>query len=138
MRKMTREECTVLGLAGAIVAGACILLGFPSSRREPGTERTRSDIISIHTALLAYRNEFGKWPDGGTADILLALRGENPGKVTFLDLKDKAPTLMLDAWGMPYKITIVSNAIIMATAGPNRTWGDSDDLEIRRTEQRRP
>ncbi len=41
---------------------------------------------------------------------------------------------MPDAWGTPYRIEIVSNAIVTTSAGRNRMWGDSDDIQMRKAE----
>ena len=128
-----------MGIAGTILAGAYLILTFPfGHHREPGVPRHQIDMNCIQVALLTYRNEFGQWPNGDTADILRALRGENVRQIKFLEMTDKGSGSMLDAWGTPYRVAIQSNTITVTSAGPNRTWHDKDDLEMNRTEPASP
>lgn len=132
---MTKQEWIVVGLAGTIVAGVYLILTFPFGlHREPGVPRHRIDMQCLQVALLTYKNEFRQWPNGDTAGILRALRGENARQIKFLEVTDNDLGSMLDAWGTPYRIVILSNTIALTSAGPNRTWHDRDDLEMKRTE----
>jgi hypothetical protein len=85
-------------------------------------------------ALKAYHMECGNSPTGSQAAVMKALCGSNPRQIIFYELpsskrRQNALGEFLDPWGTPYEISIVSsNEVRVRSAGPNKKFGDSDDI----------
>ena len=41
-----------------------------------------------------------------------------------------------DVYGQPMKIAVVENQVLVASAGPNRLWGDADDVRSDQVQER--
>ena len=98
---------------------------------QPAGESTAKDATEVRqlaraldAALLEYRKEFGRFPEGSAGEIASALCGRNEKEKAYLVL---APTAvndhgeMLDPWGTPFRITFdsVNNVPRIHSAGPN-------------------
>ncbi len=95
--------------------------------------RANAEIISIGAAMEEHRKHLGHYPSGELADTLRSLRGENEKKIVFLLMDAKSAGSggeFLDPWGTPYRIEIQgTNHLRIASAGPNKTFGDGDDIQ---------
>ena len=133
---MSTQEWIVVGLAATLVVGFLFFVGaLRLPHREPGVPRVRAEMRCIQVVSLAYRNEFGRWPTGDSAEVFKALHGDNPRTIKFLEPTGDEVASMRDPWGTPYRVAIVpNNTIVVSSAGRNRAWGDDDDHEMRRTE----
>ena len=85
-------------------------------------------------AFEAYKAEFGGYPSGSSTVTLRRLQGDNPRQHNFLsplrpaDINKQGE--YLDPWKTPYDIMILSDAFVrIRSAGPNKRFGDEDDLE---------
>ena len=80
---------------------------------------------ALDLALLEYRQEFGRFPEGQGGEIISALRGKNERGKTFLVLNENSAVNelgeMLDPWGTPFRITFAADATVpkIHSAGPN-------------------
>lgn len=88
--------------------------------------------FEIERRLEAYHRAFGTWPDGGNTDILLALRGRNPGNTIFIREEHGFPVranAFIDQWEMPLVFTRAADGRpVPVSSGPNRKPGDQDDV----------
>ena len=118
---------------------------------EPAGEAGAKDATEVKqlargldAALLEYRKDFGRFPEGSAGEIVSALCGRNEKEKIYLVL---APTAvndhgeMLDPWGTPFRITFDHESGLpkIHSAGPNmifeekagkhsddyRSWHDS-------------
>jgi hypothetical protein len=86
--------------------------------------------------LQQYKEFFKRYPSGTTAEISKALSGQADEKVVILATKssnknDKGE--IVDPWGTPIQFFFSHNAVLIRSAGPNRSFEDSrsataDDL----------
>lgn len=89
-------------------------------------------------ALQKYRNFVGHFPAGTHVEIANALSGQNDSSKKVLLIADSMRNRnnqgeMVDPWGTPLQIFFTHNAILIRSAGPNRTFEDfgvpeADDL----------
>lgn len=99
----------------AILAG--ILLPVTTMVLRKGFEsRARTEMKGIETAVKAYMNEYGKLPvaddlqgsedvvvSSEAASVILALAGDNPRRITFLEVDNNSGAFP-NPWGTPYEI----------------------------------
>jgi len=92
----------------------------------------RTDTHNLSAAMKGYQRTYGKFPVGDNATILKALRGENPKRSHFFDVRSGSLDehgAFIDPWRTPYLIeTNLTNGISIRSAGPNRGFGDADDV----------
>lgn len=90
-------------------------------------------VFEIERRLEAYHTAFGAWPEGGNTDILLALRGRNPGKTMFIREDHGFPiraNAFIDQWEMPVIFTRTADGKpVPVSSGANRKPGDGDDVD---------
>jgi hypothetical protein len=124
-------------LVAAVVAGSALLaLGLswhfhflPKWRRLLAS----NTAFEIERRLEAHHRLFGQWPQGSNTDILLALRGRNPGNTPLVSDRDGFPiagNAFVDQWGSPIVFSFDGDGRPRATSpGPNRRPGDADDID---------
>ena len=83
----------------------------------------------LELALLNYRRDHGKFPEGSEGEIVSALRAPNEKGVPYLDLPPAAVNdhgEMLDPWGTPFRITFDEkrNLPKIHSAGSNLIFED--------------
>jgi len=114
-----------------------IAILLPAFGPEPSVGRkaiAKSDVTQIATAVIAFREEYGHFPETGQrvvdGRLLAALMGNddalNPRKIVFLEpspaskqvggVRNKA---FVDPWGGPYQIAIAQGADSSVIAGTN-------------------
>ena len=132
MKENEKAACYILGI---IVLGTLLLTALPISHGN-GTAlkkaATAAELTSIKLGLNAYKVEFGEFPKGDQIQIVKALTGQNPKKITFIvfhphDFNERDE--LIDRWGTPVKISIMSQTTFSITsAGPDKLFGQKDDL----------
>jgi len=130
---LTRKRGCLIALVfvGVAALTSSIILYFhvmPSLR-----ELAASNLVfEMNRRLDAYHREFGDWPEGDATDVLMALRGRNPGGLVFIP-HDGFPierNLVVDAWKHPvYYITDDSGRLRAISPGKNGIPGDKDDID---------
>lgn len=89
-------------------------------------------VFETNRRLDAYHREFGAWPHGDATDVLMALRGRNPGALVFVP-HDGFPiegNRIVDAWKNPlYFITDDEGRLRSLSPGKNGLPGDDDDVD---------
>jgi type II secretory pathway pseudopilin PulG len=126
----------VLVMVAVLLFGVSVVwFGIPQVRfaAEQGkVSRVRAQLLAIVEAGEAYRAEYGSVPQGGATAVLSALRGSNEKERVFLELPAGMTNErgeVVDVWGTPVEIwTTGSQRVEARSAGPNRRFGDHDDL----------
>ena len=134
----------ILKLAIGVVGAACFILILPAliiPPRDHNREKERAAALAtdLARATQKYREEIGEFPAGDNAEIVAALRGENPKKTVFFECAadDLGPNgEMVDPWGTPYlfKFDLASSKVLVNSAGPNHAFdglakdGTGDDI----------
>jgi type II secretory pathway pseudopilin PulG len=105
--------------------------------REVANEaRARSDVEVFKMALDAYATQYGYHPEGAPAELLRTLRGDNKGKIVFIECVPRSVNARgeyIDPWGQPYHVdqSDPSNPRVYSS-GPNgldeHGAKDSDDI----------
>lgn len=98
----------------------------------PGVLR---QMWSIHGAMEQYKAKFGAYPTGDSHAVSLALTGNNPEHIVFIEFRQRqvgADGELLDPWGTPYRIYFSGDKFLVRSAGPNKRFDqgsskDSDD-----------
>ena len=119
-------------VCGFLIFAVLILPGILQPPTETGAKdstEVKQLARALDDALLKYREEIGRFPEGSAGEIVSALCGRNEKEKAYLVL---APTAvnehgeMLDPWGTPFRITFdtVNNVPKIHSAGPNLIFED--------------
>ena len=99
--------------------------GFSGSHE--GKTRISSETDAIGLALRQYKEKFGTYPTGTTADICKALTGHNQESIVFLDFPKKiiaSNGSFLDPWGTPYEIYLSESGPLIRSAGKDHVFAE--------------
>ena len=117
---------------------AVLLLGalFPCTncpRKAARRVEARNLIQSFDTACRAYNAEYGHYPMGKPAGIVVALTGKNLRSIVFLKLRERDVNQageLIDYWKTPFRFERVSDGepLQLTSAGPDKTFGTQDDV----------
>jgi hypothetical protein len=88
-------------------------------------------IGSLLFAVKSYEKYLGsKPPANDSRSLAAALMGKNERGIVFIEgygwTNNEGE--FADPWGMPYSFNLESNAVTVRSAGPNRLFGDTDDV----------
>lgn len=109
MKNKTRRFELLTGLVLLLAVGLG-LAWFYNVAGLSGQYVERKCVTQLAGALVAYQHEYGSWPTGSQAEIIAALRGDNPRHVVFIELDPRHLSKkgeFLDEWGTPYHIEII-------------------------------
>ena len=131
---MTRIACIFALIAAAAIAATFLYPIF--MRDHEGISRINAETNAIGGAIQQYKERFGVYPEGTTAEICKALIGTNKGKVVFLDFPAKIISQngsFKDPWGTPYEIFISESGPLIRSAGKDHVFSEgyvkgSDDF----------
>ncbi|HKI69791.1 MAG TPA: hypothetical protein VKA67_09390 [Verrucomicrobiae bacterium] len=86
-------------------------------------------LRTVAFALKQYHGNFGTYPTGTWQEASHVLMGENPKQHVFINMARWTNTIgeLVDPWGTPFSFSIETN-MILRSAGPNRIFGDKDDV----------
>ena len=121
----------------AVVAGAAWLLkDRVKARMDPKVAVFNDQCDKLIQGLQQYREFFKRYPSGTTAEISKALSGQTDEKVMIMATKDSQKNdkgEIVDPWGTPIQFFFSHNAVLIRSAGPNKSFEDSrsatcDDL----------
>ena len=124
-------------IAVVVVAGAAWLLKNQIKvRMDPKVAEFNDQCNKLIQGLQQFREFFKRYPSGTTAEISKALSGQAEEKVVILVTKDSQKNdkgEIVDPWGTPIQFFFSHNAVLIRSAGPNRSFEDSrsatcDDL----------
>jgi hypothetical protein len=107
-----------------LVVGAMLISGVIAVRRQIQAARTHGETLMIHTAVRAYRQEFGALPSESPAELMKSFRGANPKKIVFMGFEPERLSSsgeFLDCWGEPFRIDVSDpTRPRVHSSGPNR------------------
>jgi len=125
---------TVVGVMGALVVLVLLLALMFFPRRWAIVDRALPidlETSQIHLALESYKTKFGQFPSGDSAAVFRALRGENSDDMVFFQAASVSPDgSVLDPWGTPYKLYFSGDETIIRSAGPNRQFDGSGNVNF--------
>jgi hypothetical protein len=143
--KPPRAPLIILISAVVVFAVTSVWFGLPEVRfaAEQGrVSRARMHLASFLHATEAYRTTFGSLPEGTPAEIAASLLGANPESKVFLEVtadRTNAQGAFVDPWGTAWEIWKAGeNRLDARSAGPNRRFGDHDDLVASRAVASQP
>ena len=130
----------VLVFCGVVLVALVVLLVTPlgndTDLREK-QERAYPVTKKLSQAFIAYKNEYGTYPDGSYENMLKALQGDNPRKIIFIAFSPRELNehgVLVDPWGVFYHLELPEGKSRprVWSSGPNRVdeseKGDSDDI----------
>jgi hypothetical protein len=121
----------------AVVAGAAWLLkGKIGVRTDPKGAEFNDQCDKLIQGLQQYKEFFKRYPSGTTAEISKALSGQAEGGVVIMATKNSQKNdkgEIVDPWGTTIQFFFSHNAVLIRSAGPNKSFEDSrtatcDDL----------
>ena len=124
-------------IAVLVVAGAAWLFRNQiKARTDPKVAEFNVQCDKLIQGLQQYKEFFKRYPSGTTAEISKALSGQAEEKVMIMATRDSQKNdkgEIVDPWGTPIQFFFSHNAVLIRSAGPNRSFEDSrsatcDDL----------
>jgi len=131
------KNTIVIVIAIVVVAGAAWLVkDRVKARMDPKVAVFNDQCDKLIQGLQQYREFFKRYPSGTTAEISKALSGQTDEKVMIMATKDSQKNdkgEIVDPWGTPIQFFFSHNAVLIRSAGPNKSFEDSrsatcDDL----------
>ncbi len=93
------------------------------------------ELDKIHRMIRDYHTLMGQNPVGTNAEIMAAVMGKNAKQATLGPPEGQqlnAQKELIDPWGTPYFFHQISgDDMEIHSAGPDKTFGTSDDLILR-------
>jgi len=124
-------------IAVVVVAGAAWLLKNQIKvRMDPKITVFNDQCDKLIQGLQQYKEFFKRYPSGTTAEISKALSGQAEGGVMIMATKNSQKNdkgEIVDPWGTTIQFFFSHNAVLIRSAGPNKSFEDSrtatcDDL----------
>src|SRR3954462_4727543 len=112
-----------------LVVSVLILFVYPAANSGEGTSRVGAETSAIIVALCHYKETFGDFPKGSTAEICKSLSGTNPKNIRFIELPKRSISSdgsFMDTWGTPYEIYFSSEGPLSRSAGKNKTFEEGN------------
>ncbi len=131
------KNTIALVIAIVVVVGAAWLVkDRVKARMDPKVAVFNDQCDKLIQGLQQYREFFKRYPSGTTAEISKALSGQTDEKVMIMATKDSQKNdkgEIVDPWGTPIQFFFSHNAVLIRSAGPNKSFEDSrsatcDDL----------
>ena len=96
------------------------------------TAKFNEDVENLFIALQKYKEVVGTYPIGGNAEVVKALKGNNPRNAIIIvgrknELNEKGE--FIDPWGTPLRIYFSDSGVLIRSAGANRRFDDSTIME---------
>ncbi len=117
-----------LGLVAAVVAAGWVSRQWTTMTVKARTHSLNEDIENLFVGLQQYKENVGVWPVGSNADIVKALKGQNPKNVIILvgrKLELNSQGEFVDPWGTALRVYFGGNNILIRSAGPNKRFDDT-------------
>ena len=131
------KNIIVIVIVIAVVAGAAWLVKDRIKvRMDPKIAVFNDQCDKLIQGLQQYREFFKRYPSGTTAEISKALSGQTEEKVVIMATKNSQKNdkgEIVDPWGTTIQFFFSHNAVLIRSAGPNKSFEDSrtatcDDL----------
>ncbi len=120
-----------------------MFIGLNVARRQMAINRARTDVHNIRTAIVSYKQTYGRYPRQTGSGSIMYVRREfaelidilmgqedhsmNPKGIQFLEVSrgaySESERTMVDPWGEPYRARVVvpdSTVVVWSQGDPNR------------------
>jgi hypothetical protein len=128
-----RHGGVLLLALGTVALGLSVYIVHERKQTVAIVQTAHNRLLFLVNAMRAYKEDYGRYPDGNTDQVLRTLRGENSRHRRYL-VTFQPPGVYNDPWGRPYRIHSQDGCISIECAGANGIWGDTDDLTATRKE----
>jgi hypothetical protein len=123
----------VIGLVTVLAGIVWVARAFSTFRVNARMAKFKDDVENLFAGLQQYKEHVGAYPVGSNADIVKALKGQNPKSVIILvgrknEVNPKGE--FVDPWGTPLRIYFSDSGVLVRSAGPNRRFDDSTVMEF--------
>lgn len=101
-------------------------LGIPDER----VSKVDVQVVSLVVASQEFQKHLGVFPTGDSHAVSAALMGKNEKGVVFIEGYGWTNNMgeLIDPWGTPYSFGFESNSVTVRSSGPNKVFGDTDDV----------
>ena len=122
----------LFAVLACVVAAIWLVSALPNWKVNARMARLDTDIQNLFDGLHQYKEHVGAYPTGSNAQIVKALRGQNPKNIIILvsrknELNPKGE--FVDPWGTPFRIYFSDSSVLIRSAGPNGRFDDSSVAE---------
>lgn len=126
-----RKILIVIGLISVAFGVWYLISTWQTVRVNARTAKLNMDIDNLFVGLQQYKEHVGSYPTGNNAQIVKALKGQNPKNVIILvgrknEVNDKGE--YVDPWGTPLRVYFWGDGVLVRSAGPNKRFDDSSAL----------
>jgi len=122
----------LIAVLGCVVAAIWLTSSMPNWRVNARMARLDTDIQNLFDGLQQYKEHVGTYPTGSNAQLVKALRGQNPKNIIILVSRKNelnAKGEFIDPWGTPFRIYFSDTSVLIRSAGPNGRFDDSSVVE---------
>jgi hypothetical protein len=132
MGKTMKKVLIIIGLVTVVAACAWAFRAYSVWSVNARNSKFKEDIENLFAGLQQYKEHVGTYPSGSNAEIVRALKGQNPKNVIILVGRKNevnAKGEFVDPWGTPLKIYFTESGVLVRSAGGNRRFDDSTAME---------
>ena len=127
MKKILTIALIVVGVSGVL----WVAQGWTLRHADMKIGQFNADCDNLILGLQQYKEFTGSYPVGNNATVTKSLLGQGEKKVLILAVRrthmnDKGE--IVDAWGTPLQFYFSNNEVLIRSAGPNKVWEDSANL----------
>ena len=127
---------TMVIVIAVVIGAAWLVKDRIKMRTDPKVAEFNDQCNKLIQGLQQFREFFKRYPSGTTAEISKALSGQTEEKVMIMATRDSQKNdkgEIVDPWGTPIQFFFSHNAVLIRSAGPNKSFEDSrsatcDDL----------
>lgn len=122
----------VIGVLAVMVGIAWASRAWATWQNNARTAKFNEDVENLFVGLQKFKEVVGAYPLGGNAEVVKALKGNNPKNAIIIvgrknDVNEKGE--IVDPWGTPLRIYFSDNGVLIRSAGKNRRFDDSTVME---------
>ena len=131
-----KNTVTIVIVLVVLAVAAWLVKDRIKVRMDPKVAEFNDQCDKLIQGLQQYKEFFKRYPSGTTAEISKALSGQAEGGVVIMATKNSQKNdkgEIVDPWGTTIQFFFSHNAVLIRSAGPNKSFEDSrtatcDDL----------
>jgi hypothetical protein len=132
MKRKWNDLTLVIIILLIFYIGSFLLIRGIKDSKKAKIAQSRAQIEVLGRAITSYESACGPLTNTDTASIEKRIFGDNPKQAVFLDInagESNSAGQYIDSWGTTFQIDLTNGSgMVIRSAGPNRSFGDADDI----------